>query len=231
MSRDTHTLEHATTTKDYPSFSPYMYCFGNPLAYVDFDGEEGVKIIKSNTQNPTITVKANYYVQSKPIPGITPASKTSYDKIAINAMNKKINNTLNNANYKVTEGKYEGYNVEFDLSFSEGGDSWNLDDLAKDDFYNNIPIGNTLRKRDEKTLDYFNENPNCGAVTEYNKDIYMRSGRDSKRSKIHEVFHTLFFDRDGAEKGIGNYTPGVDMPNQEDINILINNPSLPAIHE
>lgn len=50
--------------------------------------------------------------------------------------------------------------------------------------------------------------------------------RENNRSRIHEVFHTLFFDNDNANSGIGSYTCD-DMPNQADINMLINNDRLP----
>ncbi len=58
----------------------------------------------------------------------------------------------------------------------------------------------------------------------------MNNFHNNKRNRIHEWFHTFFFDRDNAPDGIGNYNPGTDMPNQRDINNLIYNPRLPKIH-
>jgi hypothetical protein len=52
---------------------------------------------------------------------------------------------------------------------------------------------------------------------------------NQKRNTIHEIFHTLFFNRDGADDGIGAYNDR-DMPNQKDINELINNKNLPKIN-
>lgn len=64
-------------------------------------------------------------------------------------------------------------------------------------------------------------------VTDNYKKIVMNSKYDNTRRRIHEIFHTLFFDNDNANSGIGNYVPGVDMPNQDDINLLLSNPQLP----
>jgi hypothetical protein len=50
----------------------------------------------------------------------------------------------------------------------------------------------------------------------------MNNKKDTKRNRIHEIFHTLFFDADGAESGIGSYKKE-DLPNQQDIEDLINN--------
>jgi hypothetical protein len=69
-----------------------------------------------------------------------------------------------------------------------------------------------------------------GGTTIDNKRIVMNTARadlDTERDRTHEIFHTLFFDRDNASFGIGSYIRRNDMPNQEDINALINNPELP----
>lgn len=55
----------------------------------------------------------------------------------------------------------------------------------------------------------------------------MNKKYDDLRNRIHEVFHTLFFNRDKANDGIGSYLTN-DMPNQKDINELIKN--LPKIN-
>ena len=66
-----------------------------------------------------------------------------------------------------------------------------------------------------------------GGVTQNHKHITMNANKDTKRNRVHEIFHTLFFDNDDAKKGIGSYQR-TDMPNQGDINMLINNPMLPS---
>lgn len=59
----------------------------------------------------------------------------------------------------------------------------------------------------------------------------MNSRSDFKRDRIHELFHTLFYNNNDAKEGIGNYKPGTDLPNQNDINKLINNPQLKKVEE
>ena len=51
--------------------------------------------------------------------------------------------------------------------------------------------------------------------------------RIRKGIKYTKFFIPYFFDNDDAKKGIGSYQR-LDMPNQEDINMLINNQQLPS---
>ena len=52
--------------------------------------------------------------------------------------------------------------------------------------------------------------------------------RETAIDRIHEIWHTLFYDNDNAASGIGKYgTP--EMPNQKDINGLINNEMLQKV--
>ena len=48
--------------ENYYAWNPFTFCLNNPLKYVDPDGRDGVKII--DNENKTITIKANYYVQT-----------------------------------------------------------------------------------------------------------------------------------------------------------------------
>lgn len=144
-------------------------------------------------------------------------------------MNKNINNILNSQSYTY-EIDGETYDVFFDLRFVDAGKSWNANMAANKD-----PIGNTLSVLPEeiaKNLFPITDNGDgtksrVGGVTDNNKYIVMNSRLDNTRRRIHEIFHTLFFSNDDAESGIGNYVPGVDMPNQNDINMLLSNPQLP----
>ncbi len=208
----------------YPSISPYAYCAWNPVKLVDPDGRDGVKII--NKQTRSITVAATYYVTSQPILGLP---HTSYSSSEIESMNKNINNILNSQSYTY-EIDGETYDVFFDLRFVDARESWEANEAAKKD-----PIGNTLSVLTEeiaKNLFPITDNGDdtesyVGGVTGNNKNIVMNSRLDNTRRRIHEIFHTLFFSNDDAESGIGNYVPGVDMPNQNDINMLLSNPQLP----
>ena len=207
----------------YPGVSPYAYCAWNPIIIIDPSGNDGVKII--DKQKHTIAVTATYYVTSQPIPGIP---NTSYSPSEIESMQKDINNNLNSQGFSY-EIDGEQYYVYFDLSFVDAGEDWNAKNAAQND-----PIGNYLSVLPENATSFFSVKDNgdgteshVGGVTENNNNIVMNSKFDNTRRRIHEIFHTLFFDNDNAKSGIGNYEPGVDMPNQDDINMLLNNPQLP----
>ena len=113
-----------------------------------------------------------------------------------------------------------------------------LSDKESDLFYG-YPIGNSFSKlspTDAPTIFPERDKGNNKVLirvglTNLNKEIIMNSQYDNTRRKMHEIFHTLFFNQDDAPSGIGNYVPGVDMPTQEDINILLNNSQLPSIYE
>ncbi|MFV0501413.1 MAG: RHS repeat-associated core domain-containing protein, partial [Bacteroidales bacterium] len=216
----------------YPHLTSYNYCSNNPVVLRDPDGKDGVGVVKNNT----ITIKATYYVVTSSNRDYknTPSYSYIYSKNDVTKMEKSINKTLNDANYKVTEGEYAGYDVKFDLKFIPS-DHTNYLNLAEKEEYNGIPIGNTFEKSlPEINNNLVSDNPTktrIAGVAIGKKSIIMNSRLDFKRERTHEIFHTLFFDRDNAKEGIGNYDPGTDMPNQEDINILINNRQLQKVEE
>ena len=207
----------------FPNISPYNYCNWNPVIIKDPNGEKGVKVV--DTKSKTITVKATYYVVSNPKLN---RDNTFYTEEEINSMNTEINSTLNTQGYTY-EFDGEMYNVRFDLEFISAGDYINAFSLKNEDSY-----GNCFSRMPEKLAPNIFPviDNNDGTVTHtagvhQNDEIIMNANYgDNNRNRIHEIFHSLYFNNDNADSGIGNYSPGTDLPNQADINKLLTNPDL-----
>jgi len=214
------------------SISTYCFADNSPIYKIDKNGSDGVIIL--DEEHKTLTIKAVYYVATEQISsgGI---NVPMYNSSSIATLNSSIDSYLNSQNYQVTEGYYSGYSVKFDFEFKDGGNSIEASEKVKSnpDMINGFPISNTFEKRNSTTCPQFKPRtmPDgstriIGGVTDLYKYITMNQLCDNKRNRIHEIFHTLFFNRDANPDGIGSYTVD-DMPNQEDINILINSRDLP----
>lgn len=222
----------------YFSKSPYSYALNNPVLYNDLDGRDAVKVVSSGV----ITIKAVVYVQANNGLGKTP-SVFPYNAKEMIGLNS-ISDILNSANYKVTEGEYAGYTVKFDIEFipvcSEVSYA-NRQMASRHPKYGGHSIVNTLKRVDQykdarfkPTSSKFNgTNSTVAGYTVASNTVIMNKDLESIRHVIHEMFHTFFFDNDDATEGIGKYfdSKDTDMPNQNDINMLINNPNLPTINE
>ncbi len=214
----------------YPQFSPYVYVTNNPIIKMDPDGKDGVVVVDKT--NKILTVTAIYYANSQKIGGI---SGSVYSTKQIEKMNTNINGALNEKGYSVSEGDYSGYAVKFDLQFKEGGNQLEMNSKLGSDKIDGNSISNTFQQGNDSQFSRFKEKDNgdgtvstVGGFAADHKQIVMNSSADTKHNRIHEIFHTLFFDNDNAKEGIGSYK-NPQNPNQSDINTMINNSALPKV--
>ena len=232
-------LGRFTTTEplleEYYSWTPYHYCMNNPMNLKDNNGLDAVKIIDEGTK--TVTIKAVYVVGNVLNDPTDPSRKLSYTDSEIKSMQTDINKALNDEKYTVSDGTYKGYNVKFDLIFVPKvvGSTFDVPENYTED---GVPIGNsfdisdknaspiTLKGRTVIKNGKFKVQPKGGAVVNH-KHLVMNSKYDNLLHRIHEIFHTFFFNNDNAKSGIGSYD-NMSMPNQDDINEMVNNTRLPA---
>lgn len=154
-------------------------------------------------------------------------------------MNKKINKYLNKLDLNVSEGKYEGFTIKFDLKFKKGGSQGVAIDKAKSEKDGEFSIGNSLSKANSIIYPPFEKieidnsddtttTTTVGGITVNNKFITMNSLENTIINIIHEIFHTFGFEHPkgkGSENGIMRYPP--ERPNQNDANTLGNGDFLP----
>ena len=124
----------------YFHFDPYLYCENNPIVMFDNTGLLGVRIV--DMENKTITVSADYYVETQPYQVYT----NVYSQKDVDDFNR-LNSELNKLNLKVKSGEYAGFTVVFNLNFISAGNHLevnNLVSLANEG--TNTPMANSLRK-------------------------------------------------------------------------------------
>jgi RHS repeat-associated protein len=200
----------------YYSWTPYQYAGCNPVSMMDGNGENAVAIIGDNS----ITIKAVYVV-----------NPATYSSSEISSMQTNVNKTLNEKNYTVSEGDYANFSVKFDLQFVNGENPDGTINNEDDFNVGGINIGNTLIKlsQDESYLLKSEEPGKASGGKSDGRNILINKSYDSLRILIHEIFHTLFFNNDDAPSGIGSYSKP-DLPNQNDIDKTVNNPTLQKIN-
>ena len=225
----------------YPNIASYCYVFNRPLVFTDPKGEDGVRIV--NDEEKSVTIKADYYVvtdskQYRTSKGGTIKELKGYTSKDIQNMNK-YNDYLNGLNLIIPSGEYKGYKVLFDLSFSDGGMTYQAEIAAEADVYEGRHIGNTIQKGNQytnRTLNFQSveledgSTSRVGGVTDNNKNIVMNVDEDTKRNRIHEIFHTFGFSHpkgSGGTQGIMTYPPS--KPSSKDALELMTTPFLPTI--
>ncbi len=204
----------------YYGWTPYQYSMNSPVGIIDKNGKNGVVVV--DEKNETVTLKATYIVNNE-----------TYTMDDRNDMHTNINHTLNSQNYTLTSGDYEGFSVNFDLDFVYSEDFISVEGLK----HKGVNIGNRITQQPD--LSEFKRLINTGGklirgvvagATYRNREIGMNPDEDNTKTRIHEIFHTLFYDNDGASKGVGKYG-NETLPNETDINNTIYNEELPKINK
>ena len=194
----------------YFHFDPYLYCENNPIVMFDNTGLLGVRIV--DMENKTITVSADYYVETQPYQVYT----NVYSQKDVDDFNR-LNSELNKLNLKVKSGEYAGFTVVFNLNFISAGNHLevnNLVSLANEG--TNTPMANSLRKSQDfekyfDTKEYADgSTATVGGATDNNQNIVMNVNFDTEKNRLHEIFHTFGFEHPkmkGGSSGIMCYPP------------------------
>ena len=157
----------------YYHISPYVYCFNDPMKYVDPDGKDGIISIYGEN----ITISANVYLYGK---GAT--------KSVLKQMQSDVNRVWGK-NYPI---KHDGttYNVTFNINmFLYGGKEKN-EPLVIADSWNPFSRNNYINVTDDNRR---------SEVYKWDEGVWRSKGRNGKPLSVddpapHEVAHLLGLD-------------------------------------
>jgi len=178
----------------YPSLSPYVYCYNNPILIKDPNGQYGVIAIRKqldengNVTGGTATLVVNYYYNSSMANSMT-QEQAQYVE----------NNIITNLNQlkgqKITIDGVQ-YTFDYQISFKDlatiygsgNPEGW----ASADKYYKGGPkVGNYLQ-----TVEL--DGGDVGQGSQYSIGIdfkklknYIASGRSDGQTPIHEFFHNL----------------------------------------
>ena len=221
----------------HPGWSPYVAFNANPIYYIDPDGKEGIGAVDHT--NKTITIKAVYFTEI----GKSGFNAENYKQL------QGLNATLNTQKYQVTDEQntLHGYTVQFDLQFVPAPTAEKAQQFAVSEqaltssnstggvnlIEGGFNIGNSLILTDNPTFEAIPSIKETAAENNVGPEKVLgitdvslqhinipEKSRGNALTALHEIFHTLYTDKDKATSGIGT---GKVLPNQSDVNDLIKN--------
>ncbi len=148
----------------YPASSPYVFCAGNPVKFVDVDGRD-YGVLK-NDENKTITIKATYYTNLE--------SKESAEQAT-----SFFNEQSGKFTYKYNKQKYT---VNFDLEVKE---------VENPDFALAIDNSKTSNEYVICSDNDRNISSNSNGRTFRGNRIVVKNSKKYASTGAHEVGHTL----------------------------------------
>ena len=178
----------------YPSFSPYTYCYNNPILVMDPNGKYGVISIKKqvdengNVTGGTATLVMNYYYNSSMTNSMTKEQAQQVEDNIITNLNQLKGQmiTIDGVQYTFD------YQVGFKDLVTEYG-SGNPERWAFADKYKNKgpQIGNYLQAVELKGGDVGKGAQYIIGIDFKKLKQYVDCGRSDGQTPIHEFFHNL----------------------------------------